>query len=173
MQHGSTSLNFEKGWQIMIHTSSAVSTSFAAPTNCFMNSSSPSEPSRDYHQRLNILLVLIAEQHQISVGGKMNSARPAAQISAAELRESRLLSSTTIHRNGTAPYGPMTPHFFSQIRYICSNPIMQQAREGASALSGAIGMDGALLQFSSKSKSGNAAKATADELMAPIGITNK
>ena len=64
-------------------------------------------------------------------------------------------------------------HFFSQIRYICSNPIMQQAREGASALSGAIGMDGASFQFSSKSNSGNAAKATADELMAPISITNK
>ena len=50
---------------------------------------------------------------------------------------------------------------------------MQQAREGASALSGAIGMDGVTFQFNSKSNSGNAAKATAPELMAPIYITNK
>lgn len=59
-------------------------------------------------------------------------------------------------------------HFFSMIRYINSNPTMQQAREGASKVSGGSGMYGKAFMHDSKANSGKAPSATAEELMAPI-----
>ena len=60
-------------------------------------------------------------------------------------------------------------HFFSLIRYINCNPTMQQAYEGASQLSGDIGMDGKSFQQNDRrSNSGGAEKATAVELMSSI-----
>ena len=60
-------------------------------------------------------------------------------------------------------------HFFSQVRYINSNPTMQQACEGASRLSGSVGMDGKTFTFNDrKSNSGAASKATAAELLQEI-----
>ena len=60
-------------------------------------------------------------------------------------------------------------HFFSMIRYINSNPTMQQAREGCSTVSGGGGMYGTSFMPESKANAGGApAAATAAELMAPI-----
>ena len=60
-------------------------------------------------------------------------------------------------------------HFLSQIRYINSNPTMQQACEGASSLSGGLGMDGKTFQCEDRrANSGQAPKATAADLVAPI-----
>ena len=59
-------------------------------------------------------------------------------------------------------------HFFSMIRYINSNPTMQQAREGASAISGGLDMCGPAFQSEGKSNSGKADMYTANDLIAPI-----
>ena len=59
-------------------------------------------------------------------------------------------------------------HFFSMIRYINSNPTMQQAREGASSLSGGLGMLGHAFQHEGKGNSAKAEGVTAEDLMAPI-----
>ena len=60
-------------------------------------------------------------------------------------------------------------HFFSMIRYINSNPTMQQAREGCSTVSSGGGMYGTSFMPENKANAGGApAAATAAELMAPI-----
>jgi hypothetical protein len=53
-------------------------------------------------------------------------------------------------------------HFFSMIRYINSNPTMQQAREGASKVSSGIGMESKAFQQNSKANSGTAQVPMAD-----------
>ena len=67
-------------------------------------------------------------------------------------------------------------HFFSLIRYINSNPTMQQTCEGASNLSGGLGMEGkTFCNADRKSNSGRApgAIATQADLMAPIKRNKK
>ena len=64
-------------------------------------------------------------------------------------------------------------HFFSQVRYINSNPNAQQAREGASALSGDLGMHGHSFQSESRGNAGKRAGTTAEDLFAPINMPNK
>ena len=54
------------------------------------------------------------------------------------------------------------------IRYINCNPTMQQSREGASALSGGIGMMGHAFQHEGKGNSATAEGASAKDLLAPI-----
>ncbi|KAL7527937.1 hypothetical protein ACHAXR_003152, partial [Thalassiosira sp. AJA248-18] len=62
-------------------------------------------------------------------------------------------------------------HFFSMIRYINSNPTGQQAREGASTVSGGIGMYATSFKFDNKANAGGAPRHTAEELMAPLETT--
>ena len=60
-------------------------------------------------------------------------------------------------------------HFFSKIRYINSNPTMQQAREAASRVDGGLGMHLHAFQFDSKSNSGTApSEVSPKDLLAPI-----
>ena len=59
-------------------------------------------------------------------------------------------------------------HFFSQIRYINSNPNAQQANEGASAMSGDIGMDIVSFSTESKGNSGKRKGTTAEDLFREI-----
>ena len=58
-------------------------------------------------------------------------------------------------------------HFFSMIRYINSNPTMQQAREGASNVASSQGMQSKAFQMDSKANSGQA-PIEPEELLAPI-----
>jgi len=60
-------------------------------------------------------------------------------------------------------------HLFSLIRYINSNPNMQQAREGASKVSGQLGMVAKAFTGSNKGNSGTAdMDVHASDLLAPI-----
>ena len=57
-------------------------------------------------------------------------------------------------------------HFFSQVRYINSNPNAQQTNEGASALSGDIGMEGPAFQDDSRANCRS--NVQVEDLMRPI-----
>ena len=59
------------------------------------------------------------------------------------------------------------------IRYVNSNPTMQQAREGGSKVSSGTGMLAHVFEDDSGANSGKAEKATAEELMAPIERPHK
>lgn len=60
-------------------------------------------------------------------------------------------------------------HLFSLIRYINSNPNMQQAREGASKVSGQLGMEARAFTGNNKGNSGTAdMDIDVSDLFAPI-----
>ena len=59
-------------------------------------------------------------------------------------------------------------HFFAKLRYINSNPTMQQSREAASKVSSDVGMESRAFERS-RGNSGTApSQTTADDLLAPI-----
>mmetsp|Transcript_27598 Transcript_27598/g.58969 ORF Transcript_27598/g.58969 Transcript_27598/m.58969 type:complete len:109 (+) Transcript_27598:541-867(+) len=60
-------------------------------------------------------------------------------------------------------------HLFSQIRYINSNPNMQQGREGISKASSQLGMHNQSIQDDDKGNSGTAqSETTAKDLLVPV-----
>ena len=79
--------------------------------------------------------------------------------------------SNTMHqgRSGT----DVCEHFFAMIRYINSNPTMQQAREGASKVSSGIGMESHKFSTESKTNSGTADDVTPADMLAPINKKQK
>ena len=79
--------------------------------------------------------------------------------------------SNTMHqgRSGT----DVCEHFFAMIRYMNSNPTMQQAREGASKVSSGIGMDSHKFSTESKTNSGTADDVTPADMLAPINKKKK
>ena len=65
-------------------------------------------------------------------------------------------------------------HLFGKCRYINSNPTMQQARECASKVSGALGMHSRAFMVDSKGNSGTAStETTAEDLLQPLETTKK